>query len=144
VNHCIDASVATKWVVPEADSALALQLLEDSMDAGDSLVAPPHVLAEVVSAIYRRLRTGEVSQSETIERLAAFSAIPLEFANPEGLGRRAIELSVEFAWEYPYDAFYLALGELLNCPVWTADQDFFEDAHGMYPRLRLLSELAVP
>jgi predicted nucleic acid-binding protein len=144
VNHCIDASVATKWIVPEADSALALRLLEDSVKAGDSLVAPPHVLAEVVSAIYRRLRAGEVSQSVTNERLAAFNAIPLELSNPEGLGRRAIELSVEFGWEYSYDAFYLALGELLNCPVWTADQEFFEDAHGVYPRLRLLSELGVP
>jgi predicted nucleic acid-binding protein len=51
---------------------------------------------------------------------------------------------LEFAWKYPYDAIYLAIGELLDCPVWTADEHFFADAHATYPRLQLLSGFTPP
>jgi predicted nucleic acid-binding protein len=137
---CIDASIAAKWVLEEPDSGLADSFLEDALRNKMRLAAPPHLLAEVTSAIYKRLRGGEISQEEALEGVDAIAAVSFDFPNPRGLYTKAVDLALEFNSKYPYDAMYLALGELLDCEVWTSDREFFDDAHVRYPRLRLLSE----
>ncbi|MFP5404778.1 MAG: type II toxin-antitoxin system VapC family toxin [Gammaproteobacteria bacterium] len=52
----IDASVATKWFLPEADSEQAAALLQ----IGEKLFAPELIRIEVASAITRRARLGEL------------------------------------------------------------------------------------
>ena len=105
-------------------------------------MAPPHASAEVANAIFRRLRFGEIDEEEARRRADRFTATPIRLVHPRGLIQRAIELGREFSWETPYDALYLAVGELIDCDVWTADGDFHRDAHRAYPRLRLLSDFA--
>jgi predicted nucleic acid-binding protein len=139
---CFDASVAVKWVLREEGTDAARRILADVLRGGQRIVAPPHLIAEVTSAIYRRLRIGEILLPEAIERMSTFVSIPIELVAPPALAPRALQLASEFRWGYPYGAMYLAVGELLDCEVWTADRDFSDDAHEKYPRLRLLSELA--
>jgi predicted nucleic acid-binding protein len=136
---CIDASVAVKWLLPEKDSEKALALLEAALAAREDLTGPPHLPVEVTSAIHKRFRQGEITLVEARDRLQAFSRIPIDLTYPTGLAERALELAAELDWAYPYDAFYLAVGEMLDCDVWTADEEFYEHAHAGYPRLRLLS-----
>jgi len=136
---CVDASVAAKWLLPEEASEQALTLVRDALAGGKGLIGPPHLPVEVTSALYKRLRQGEITLDEARERLQTFSEIPLDLVFPAGLLERALELSAEFAWPFPYDAFYLAVGEILDCEVWTADEEFHGDAQPNYPRLRLLS-----
>ena len=137
---CIDASVAVKWVVVEDDTESALRFLRDLLVQATRLIGPLHLKAEVTSAIYRRLRLGELVEVDALGAVSEYEALPIELLDMPSLSRRAIELSLEFGLKYPYDAMYLALGELLDCEVWTADQAFHSDAHSRYPRLRLLTE----
>ena len=134
--------MAVKWVIPEGDSEIALGLLEHALKSGADLVGPPHLRAEVTSALYRRLRLGEIDEELAIARANDFENFPISLIAPAGLMAKALILSLEFGLKYPYDAFYLALGELIDCDVWTADGDFYRDAHAAYPRLRLLSDYA--
>jgi predicted nucleic acid-binding protein len=136
---CVDASVAVKWVLPEEESDKALALLDDALRAGRDVIGPPHLPIEVTSAIYKRLRLGEMRPEEARERLQAFSAIPADLVFPAGLAEKALDLAAELDWPYPYDAFYLAVGEILDCEVWTADEEFFGDAHTGYPRVRAIA-----
>jgi len=136
---CIDASVAVKWVVTEDDTESAIRFLGELIRTQTRLVAPMHLTAEVTSAVYRRLRLGELIREEAEGAIAKFRSIPLELLNPPQISEKAIELGLEFGWKHPYDAFYLALGEIVDCQVWTADKTFHSDAAARYQRLTLLS-----
>ncbi len=146
MNHvvCVDASVAVKWVIPEDHSASALQLLDEAIEAGVQMVAPPHIIAEVTNAIFKRLRSGELDRDGALLRAASFAGIPLQLVHPQGLMEWAIGLSDDFSWDTPYDAMYLAVGELLDCRVWTADRLFYRDAHAAYPRVGRISDYRAP
>ena len=137
---CVDASVAAKWVLPEDDQELANRLLRDARDSATLLIGPPHLAVEVASAVYKRLHSGELTVEETMRLIGEFQQIPIVLASPPGLSALAIELSSSFGWSLPYDGFYLALGEIVDCDVWTADRVFFRDAHETYARLHHLSE----
>jgi predicted nucleic acid-binding protein len=141
---CVDASVAAKWILPEELSDRALTLLADALTSGTTLTGPPHLPIEVTSAIYKRLKAKELALDEVNARLNLFAAIPIDLVYPEGLAKLAVSLSAEFEWNLPYDAFYLAVGEKLDCAVWTADDEFHQEASGQYPRLRSLTSYSSP
>jgi predicted nucleic acid-binding protein len=137
---CIDASVAVKWIQEEADSELAQALCEDAIRSGTTLIAPLHLPAEVTSAVYRRVRLGHMSMEEAGERLRNFESIPVVGVSAPGLLLTSAEIALAFRWRLLYDAVYLALGELSDCDVWTADRPFYEAASPRYPRLKLLND----
>ena len=66
----VDASVAVKWVLPEAHTDCAQALMAASIQARQRLVGTPHLAIEVVNAIYQRRRRGppEERLSEEIGR----------------------------------------------------------------------------
>jgi predicted nucleic acid-binding protein len=136
---CFDASVAVKWLIIEDHSELALALLGTILRAGGSIVGPPHLPIEVSNALYKRVRSGGVTLEEAQERISSLSDIPIDLVYSKDLSRSALALSLEFGWKYLYDAFYLAVGELLNCDVWTADSVFYRDARVKHPRVRFLA-----
>ena len=136
---CVDASVAVKWVVTEDDTTSALEFLSQAVETETRLVGPLHLKAEVTSAVYRRLRLGELVADEARAAIAEFQSISLELVDLPGLSQRALELSLQFGWKHPYDAYYLAVGELLACQVWTADRKFHGAASPTHPRLNLLA-----
>jgi predicted nucleic acid-binding protein len=137
---CIDASVAAKWVLVESDTRIANALLQALLAADDRLVVPMHLPAEITSAIYKRLRAGLITAREASASLAQFSVLPLRARHPAGITQRALDIAAGFDAKYPYDAFYLALGDLLGCDVWTADRTLYAAAHASFARLHLLSD----
>jgi predicted nucleic acid-binding protein len=137
---CIDASIAAKWVLVESDTETANALLADSRQSNTRMAVPLHLLAEVTSAVYRRLRDGLVTLDEAHSALASLDLIAVAPYHDVGLTRRALAIAAQLRLKYTYDAFYLALGELLDCDVWTADRVLYAAAHASFPRLRLLSE----
>jgi len=139
---CFDASVAVKWLILEDQSELALASLGNVLRTGGSIVGPPHLPVEISNALYKRVRTGDVILEEAQERISALSDVPIDLVYSKDLSRSALALSLEFGWKYLYDAFYLAVGELFDCDVWTADSLFYRDARITHPRVRLLADYA--
>ena len=137
---CIDASVAAKWVLAEEDSERALSLLKEAMAIGTRLIAPRHLLSEVTSAVYKQLRYGSIVFEEAVTALAGFSKIRLALLSPPGLPICAVEIAVTAQMRYPYDAFYLALADIIDCEVWTADRRFYDACSPFSERLRLLAD----
>ena len=99
------------------DSAAAIVLLEGD----EPLLAPDLVVAEVANAAWKLARAGEIS-NEHGARIAA--AVPAAFSALVGAARlsaRAFVLAHEL--EHPvYDCLYLALAEIEDVRVVTADQ----------------------
>jgi predicted nucleic acid-binding protein len=112
----VDASVAVKWVLPEAASERAAEIRYD----GENLIAPSLVYAEIGSAIWRAVLRGDVAATEAPRTLSA-AAVPYGRIIPLAeLAESALQLATHL--RHPiYDCFYLALAERERCPLITAD-----------------------
>lgn len=113
----VDASVATKWILPEPGSDKAAALRSHDLD----LIAPSLVVAEIGNAIWKSAWRGDFARPESPRMLQVaithFSRlIPLE-----GLAANALQLSIDL--KHPiYDCFYLALAERERAPLISADK----------------------
>ena len=111
----VDASVAVKWFVAEADSDTALTLFR----SGAVLVSPEYPLGEIGEVLVRHCRRCGMTAVEVrssndaiTERLALRSPLRLiDLATTI-----ALEASVSF-----YDALYVAAAESWHVPLVTAD-----------------------
>lgn len=129
----VDASVAAKLFIPEADSALAMATI-----AGQHLVAPDLVFAELANILWKCHRRGLIERSD----LASydFAALFNRIVPGAELYGAAIALSVGL--NHPaYDCFYLALAIAEDDVLITADRRFHAAcaASPHQTRVRLLS-----
>lgn len=117
MSYVVDASVAVKWVVPEALSDKADELLARDPD----LLAPDLLLVEGVNALWKKTLRKEISarEGDRALRLLTESGIDLRPAGP--LLARALELARRLGHPV-YDCVYLALAERERVPVVTADR----------------------
>lgn len=136
---CIDASFALKLVLNEADSPKAVERWMRWIDAGIDVVAPFHLVFEVVSVIRNKVYRGVISPEGGELALGAFLAQDIQLLHPTELVQRAWSYAVQFNRPTVYDTFYLALGGLLDCEVWTADHRLYNAAGAALPWLRLLT-----
>lgn len=59
---------------------------------------------------------------EAQELLDQFLQIPVVLTAPNGLHAEALAIAHRHALPAVYDAHYLAVAELYQCPLWTADR----------------------
>jgi len=117
VRIVIDASVALKWVVSEADSDAADAILDQD------LMAPVLWLAEAANVLWRKARTREITAEEANARLSELRKAPVASLSMEPYLERALELAVEIGHPV-YDCIYLALALHHRTHVVTADRRF--------------------
>lgn len=116
MNLVVDASIACKWFVAEEDAVGARNVL-----LGDhQFSAPDLIVPEVCSAMWKNVRAGRISSDHAA---AAMKELPRLFDSLvpcDQLGARALTIAVSL--DHPvYDCFYLALAELDDARVLTAD-----------------------
>jgi predicted nucleic acid-binding protein len=110
----VDASVLLTALADDgADGTRARQLLD-----GRSLAAPELIDLEVVSVLRRLVRSGNLSVERADLALGYLDVLPLQRAAHRPLVRRVWELRDTVS---AYDAAYVALAELLDAELWTAD-----------------------
>jgi len=123
----------------EPDSARAVERWAGWIADDTEIVAPYHLTFEVISVIrnhvYRKNITAESGELAFI----AFLAQGIRLLHPEELNHRAWDISARFNRTTAYDAFYLALGDLLGCEVWTADRRLYSAAGASLAWLKLLN-----
>jgi predicted nucleic acid-binding protein len=113
----VDASVAVKWVVPEAGSDAAIALL------GRQLSAPSLWLAEAANALRKKCRRGELSEDEARLRAQDLSDAPIEPIELPILLPSAMRMASELGHSI-YDCFYLAAALLHDTSLVTDDRRF--------------------
>jgi predicted nucleic acid-binding protein len=129
----VDASVALKWVVPEAGSAAAA-----APRAADShLIAPTLVIAEIGNALWKKTMREEIERDEAVSALGLALSHFAEFIPFDDLREPALELAIEL--RHPiYDCFYLALAQRERCALVTADRKLLAAAAAAGIELRPL------
>jgi predicted nucleic acid-binding protein len=69
MKYVLDASLAVKWVLPEADSAKAISLRDDYRKGVHELIAPDIFKLEAAHALTRAERRMILQQGEAINRM---------------------------------------------------------------------------
>ncbi|MGZ4619783.1 MAG: type II toxin-antitoxin system VapC family toxin [Frankiaceae bacterium] len=105
----IDASAMVTLLVA-ASGVPAVRLL------AQPLIAPSHLVIEVVSAVRNLVRADALDEPTAFRALDQLVALPVELTSP----------TVPRIWELrhnltPYDAAYVALAEARSCPLVTSD-----------------------
>lgn len=111
----VDASVVAMWVLPEPHSSLALALATDWARAEVQAIAPPLMMAEVASALYKRVRRGEMTLEQALEALEVIQSLGVRPEGEPELAQQALALAHRLNRPSPYDAHYLALADLRGC-----------------------------
>jgi predicted nucleic acid-binding protein len=122
---CVDANVAIKWVIAtESERVQALALLQDCVQAGITLIAPPLFPVEVDSIVRKRVHNGSLTAQEGVQAYGHLDAIPVLIVDELGLRWRARAIAEQFNQRLVYDSLYAALADLHHCELWTADTRF--------------------
>ena len=115
----LDTSVVVKWFVPEEDSEKALSLRRAQEDRELQLYAPEVLLMELANAL---LYSSEFSAGEIIKALETPFELNILLI-PFSLD--ALNLSVTLSMAHNltvYDSYFLALAQVMEIPLITADQ----------------------
>ncbi len=133
----VDASVAVKAYLREVGSDAAIALLTGP----EPLVAPELVRWEVLGAIIRRVRTGELEADDARVRCQLWHRDVgneiVRVVPHDDLLMPATELSLEL--KHPIaDCLYLYLARQHRVSLVTADRPFRDRAIGVYAAIELL------
>ena len=137
----VDASLAAKWVIWEADSLAALRFLRKY---GRELTAPDLIFVEVAGAIVRRANETKSLRDDALVALDKWSvswrdhAIAAHRVTQRHVfeaGRLAVEIAHSLK-----DCIHLVLAIELEADLATCDERFRDRATDVWPRIWLLSD----
>src|SRR5690349_2778305 len=113
----IDASVASKWILPEPDSNAALAILhEDDV----TFHAPELCLAEVLNVLWKRVRRGQLTNDEALAAHDLALELPVRQHAHQPIVTSAFAIALQYEITV-YDALYVALARSLGTELITAD-----------------------
>ena len=135
----VDACLALKWALEEEDTEEALALWDLWQDAAEEVIAPPIFRSEVANVLHRRVRRAQMGPADAAAILELLIDI-VAITEPSALYGRALTLATALGQGSAYDTLYLALAELRECEMWTADRRFVRSAQTQFPRVRWIGE----
>ena len=119
----VDASVAFKWLIPDSaedDVPAAKALLVEHMEGRTKIIIPPLLYYEVGNILLFGRSRPPIEQAA--DALVDLFSIPFEVVPPVLVSAdTTLRLASLHRLSY-YDATYLALAEMLDCPLITADR----------------------
>jgi predicted nucleic acid-binding protein len=123
----VDASVAFKWLVPDAaedDVPAAKALLVDHMEGRAKITIPSLLYYEVGNILlFGRSRP---PVEDAADALSDLFSVPLEVAPPALVSATVTLRLASLRGLSYYDAIYVALAETLDCALITADRRLAE------------------
>ena len=135
----LDASIALKLVLHEADSEAARSVWQGWAEAGEVLVAPVLFRAESFSVLRRKVHQGVLKDAEGEEAYDVLESLPIQLREPADLYRVAWQYAARFNRPTVYDSCYLALAAIAGCEFWTADSRLANAVSPHLPWVRLLA-----
>ena len=108
----VDAS----FVVQASTTAEGLRRLR-----GRRAIAPPLLWSETTSVLHEMRWRGVISNALADIALENFARAAISRRQPRQLLERAWTIANDFGWAKTYDAEYVALAELVGCPLLTLD-----------------------
>ena len=137
----VDASLAAKWMLWEADTRDALRFL---YHRDRDVCGPDLLFIEVASAIVRRANEKKEIAADALEALRKWTvAWGKHMVRPHRVTQRRLYEAGKLAITLGHplkDCIYLGLAIELSCPLATCDDRFRAKAANIYPEVRLLHD----
>jgi predicted nucleic acid-binding protein len=132
----VDTSVVVKWAIEEDGAEAARRLISEQ------LFAPDLIIFELGHVLTKKVRRHELDRGDAT---TAYTQLPLllELVPSRPHERRAFDLAIELHHAI-YDCYFLALAEVAECELVTADAIFARKVREMHAnsQIQLLSESA--
>ena len=125
---CLDASVLVKLYLPEPGSESAENLVTRALAQGVDLLGPTLLLAEVLSVLRQNIQRARITRTQSDVAATSLLALPIELVDGVDVHRRAWQIASDLNLPVIYDAMYLAVSELRQAQLWTADRVLFQKA----------------
>jgi len=122
----VDASIALRWVLRDEKEANVDTLLEQWAASLTEMLVPPLFPAEVTNALYLSVKRKRLTLEEAELALRTIMELGVQVVEPSGLYSRSLRLAVDYSAANAYDTQYVALAEMENCELWTADERLTE------------------
>jgi predicted nucleic acid-binding protein len=140
MKYVVDSSVAIKCVLPEVDSSVAIRLLDEFQAGAHELIAPDIFVPEIADALATAERQGRIKTGQSAIFLNDILQNGPAYLSTTPLLMRAMELSISKR-RAVYDCAYLALAEVEQCELVTADEQFARGLRMVFPSITSLAML---
>jgi predicted nucleic acid-binding protein len=117
----LDASVATKWFVPEIWEQEARELFGRFQAGEVQLCAPEIVRSELANSLRHHMSEGNISRERALECWADFLTFPIPTTRHSDLLPAAVALAFQYNGGV-LDGHYVALAVSRDCTLITADE----------------------
>jgi predicted nucleic acid-binding protein len=134
----IDASFLLKLFLPEEKSDLAHQLWNSWIDDSVEITVPTLLMFEAASVIRNKVHRRIVEEDDASEIIERMKRMDMTLVYSDDLLDAAWEIGARLKSAALYDCFYLALADLLDAPLWTADKRLYQEAKGEWSGVNLL------
>lgn len=121
----VDTSVAIKWFIEEDGAIDALLLLNRSFE----LHSPDLLSLEFDNVLCKLIRRELLSVDEGLDIHDRITTFPVQYHSSSILRERAFEIAIETRHSI-YDCLYLALAEMLDGRMVTADRKLLQALDG--------------
>ncbi|HEU4567676.1 MAG TPA: type II toxin-antitoxin system VapC family toxin [Marmoricola sp.] len=120
----------TRYVI---DADVALRLATDRVKVGEGrqLVAPTLIRSELLAALYRSVRRGELTAQQAAERLDFVRGLRLRLLGDRVLQQVAWRVADMLGWEDTYEAEYVAVTMLQADALVTLDDELADAVKGL-------------
>jgi predicted nucleic acid-binding protein len=137
---CLDANVVVAWVLVEKYSEKADALIHSLKYGGIEIVVPPLFHPEVATAIRKQVYFKGILPQEGDQAFSIYQSIPIRIIEGIEIYRRAWQLASAYNLPVCYDTQYLAVAEIIDCPLWTNDIKFVNALRGRSKYVRWLGD----
>lgn len=123
----IDANIAVKWAIVEADSDIAEALLREWGRQSKLMFVPALFVYEITNILLKKVRQSKITIAEA-QKAASFildAGIEIYWPIDPEVSIYALELAHTYNLPATYDAHYLAFAAHENCEFWTADERLY-------------------
>ena len=134
----IDASFLLKLFLPEEDSEKVHELWSSWIENSVEVVAPTLIMFEASSVIRNKLHRKFLNEKDASEIIDRMKRIDMTLVYTDEILESAWEIASRLRMPVLYDCFYLALAQLINTPLWTANEKLYRAARDLKPGLNLI------
>jgi predicted nucleic acid-binding protein len=140
VSCVVDASVASKWLLPETHAFEAEKLLSSDVE----LLAPDLLYAEIGNVLWKRVVSRDISEEKAREAFRQLMAVEIEIIPATFLLEDALALACRYR-RTVYDSLYLALAAQRDAGLVTADKRLYNAMREtpLAKRMTWIADLAI-
>jgi len=129
----VDANLVVAWLQPAQQTEKSAEAWQRFLARTDDYVAPPLMWHETVSVIRHRAARGLISPEAGRASVEDLLALDIQVVEPPQLHVLTYDLATRYRQSRGYDACYLALAEILGCPLLTLDQRLYNAVAADFP-----------